>query len=264
MPDGLGIRDCSLRGIIDLDGNAQRLIVGKDEARELGQRDDGRTEFRPVLLGAVALLAPMHVQRPHERRPLSAVVVQPEQLETAVVLGAQVAFYVVLVAKPLQAYAGHEEALCLLSHAIVAQQVLENLEVASLVDARVLWYLLEVGEDAPLSHFMSHDRVRVGLLLLVVDWILQQLIVVIVAVRRSLIPVQASCSGLDMIVGPLFPSPATAHAGSAVDAVGVVLPHRLHPVLAVRHPVSGRFVACRHHAKRRMMSVGIDDPQSFV
>ena len=206
----------------------------------------------------------MHVQRPHERRTLSAVVVQPEQLEAAVVLGAQVAFYIVLVAKHLQASAGHEEALCLLSHAVVAQQVLEYLEVACLIDARVLRYLLEVGEDTPLSHFMSHDRVRVGLLLLVVDGILQQLIVVVVAVRRSLIPVQASCSGLDMIVGPLFPSPATAHAGSAVDAVGVVLPHRLHPVLAIGHPVSGRFVACRHHAERRMMSVGIDDSQSFV
>ena len=200
MPYSLGIRDCSLRSIIDLDRNAQHLIVGKDEARELGQRDDGRAELRPVLLGAVALLAPMHIQRPYERRTLSAVVIQPEQLEAAVVLGAQVAFYIVLIAKHLQVSAGHQELLSLRGHAVVAQQVLEYLEVASFIDTRVLGNLLEVGEDAPLSHFMSHDRVCVGLFFLVVNRVLQQLIVVVVAVRLSFIPIQTSCSRLDMIV----------------------------------------------------------------
>ena len=149
----------------------------------------------------------------------------------------------------MQASAGHQELLSLRGHAIVAQQVLEYLKVTGFIDTRVLGNLLEVGEDAPLAHFMSYDRVCVGLLLLVIDGILQQLIVVVVAVWLSLIPVQASCSRLDMIVRPLFPSPAAAHASSTVDAVGVVLPHRFHPVLAVRHPVSGWFVACSHHTK---------------
>ena len=98
VPNGLGIRDCSLRSIIDLDRNAQHLIVGKDEARELGQRDDGRAELRPILGSDITFFAPMHIQRPYERRTLSAVVIQPKQLEAAVVLGAQVALDVVLVA----------------------------------------------------------------------------------------------------------------------------------------------------------------------
>ena len=73
------------------------------------------------------------------------------------------------------------------------------------------------------------------------------------------IPVEAACPTLHMIFRTIVPCPTATNRGTAIHLCRVVLLHRLHPVVAVGHPVASGFVACRHHDERRMVAVGVDD-----
>ena len=100
---------------------------------------------------------PEDVERSDECGTLSAVVVESQQLEAGVVGGAEVALDLVLVTECLQASAGLEELACHRSHAVVAQQVAEDLEVAGLVGAGVLGNLAKIREGAPLTLLVGND-----------------------------------------------------------------------------------------------------------
>ena len=62
-----------------------------------------------------------------------------------------------------------------------------------------------------------------------------------------------------MILRPIVPGPAATHAGAAIHLGGVILTHLLHPVVAVGHPVACRLITCRHHHKRGVIAVFVDD-----
>ena len=84
-------------------------------------------------------------------------------METGIIGSAQVAFYLIFIAEHLQPTAGHEEFLTLRCHSVIAQQVLEQFEIASFVNARILRDLPEVGEGTPLALLMGDDGRLVGL-----------------------------------------------------------------------------------------------------
>ena len=65
-------------------------------------------------------------------------------------------------------------------HAVVAQQVAEDFEVAGLVSTCVLRYLLEVGKCTPLTFLVSDYRCLVGHAVLVVARVLDATVVVVV------------------------------------------------------------------------------------
>ena len=211
------------------------------------------------------LLTPEHVEGTDEGGALSAVVVQAEELETSIVAGAQVALYLVFIGKVLQLTAGMEEPLGLRGHAVVAQQVAEDFEVARLIGAAlILSDFLEVREGTPLPLLVGDDRSGVWQRVAIVARKAYLVEVVVVAVRSMHVPVEAACPTLHMVLRPAIPSPAAANAGSAIDLRGVVLMHCLHPVVAIAHPVASRLIASRHHHKRRMMAIGIDDAAGLL
>ena len=160
----VGLHTTNLRivGIIDLDGHTERVVGGIDELGETSQCHQRTAELTPVAGRAVAFLAPEHVEHARKRGALSAVVVQAEELEARIVLGAQVALNLIFIAERLQLTAGIKEFPCLRGHAVVAQQVAEHLEVAGFIHARVLRNLIQVGEGTPLSLLMGNDRRVVG------------------------------------------------------------------------------------------------------
>ena len=141
----------------------------------------------------------MHVKHTRQRSSLSAVVVESQQLESGIVLGAQVTLYLVLIAKCLQSTAGHQEFFSLRRHTIVSQQVAENFEVAGLIGTRILGNLLEVGERAPLALLVGNDGFVIGFATFIVTREEQLLVVVIITMRGVLVPVQTTCSGLDVV-----------------------------------------------------------------
>ena len=73
------------------------------------------------------------------------------------------------------------------------------------------------------------------------------------------IPVEAACTTLHMIFRAIVPCPTATNGCATINLRRVVLLHGFHPVVAVGHPVASGFVACRHHHKRRMVAVGVDD-----
>ena len=220
----------------------------------------------PFLGCAIAFLTPMNVQYARQCCSLSAIVVQPEQLETGIIGSAQVALYLVFVAQSLQLTTCLKELFTHRLHTVVAQQIAENLEVLGLVDARVLRYFLEVGEGAPLTLLVGNDGGVVRLRALVVTGKLDTAVIVVVAARRTLVPlVQATGTSLDVVLGTVVPSPSAAYRGATIDFGGVVTLHITHPFIAVADPVTGRFVASRHHQERRVMAVFVDDaPRLFA
>ena len=190
---------------------------------------------------------PMHVEHALEGGALTAVVVEGEQLEPGIVGGAQVALYLVFIGQRLQPSARHEEVPVLSSHAVVVQEVAENLEVKGAIDAGVLGYLAEIGEGAPLALFVGDDGRLVGLGALVVAGEGNLRGIVVVGMGRVAVPVESAGTALDMILGAVVPRPASAHGSPAIDLGGVVLPHGRYPVVAVADPVAGGLVAGSHH-----------------
>ncbi len=154
-------RDRAGIGIVDADRNLRRFVVGEYELREAGENDKRVAEFTPLVAIHIAFLLPEHIERTDERRALSAIVVEAQELESCILLGAEVALYLVLVAECLELSTCHEEIVGLGCHAVVGEQVAENLEVACLIDSVVLMDFLEVGECAPLSLLVGNDRVGV-------------------------------------------------------------------------------------------------------
>ena len=124
--------------------------------------------------------------------------------------------------------------------------------------------LLEVRESTPLTLLMGNDRRMVGLFRLVVAWEKQLLIIVVIARRRMLVPIETTCTSLHMIFGTVVPSPAATNSCSSINLGGVVLVHLLHPVVTVADPVACGFIAGSHHHKRRMMSVLVNDAFGLV
>ena len=61
----------------------------------------------------------MDVEGTDQGCSLTGIVIQSQQLETSIVTGTQVALYLIFISQHLQSTAGHEEAFCLISHAIV-------------------------------------------------------------------------------------------------------------------------------------------------
>ena len=111
----------------------------------------------------------MHVQRTDKGRSLTAVIVQTKQNESGIILCAEVALHLILVCQNLKFPAGIEEFLGLVAHAVVAQQILEDVEILSLVRACILRTLLQIGEGAPLSLLVANHRRVVRLFALVVS-----------------------------------------------------------------------------------------------
>ena len=149
--------------------------------------------------------------------------------------------------------------LCLRSHAIVGKQVAEDFEVTRLVSSRVLVDFLEVGEGTPLALLMGNDGRLIGLCVTIVARKENLVVIVIGGVWCMPIPVEAACPTLHMIFRTIVPCPSATDRGAAIHLCRVVLLHSLHPVVAVGHPVASGLVACRHHHKRRMVAVGVDD-----
>ena len=253
--DGVQSADSVRVGVIDLNGHAERVGTGIDEAREASQWHDDRAELAPLFSGAIALLAPEDVERPHEGCSLSAVVVESQELETGIVAGAQVAFNLVFIAEHLQATAGHEKLLGHRLHAVIAQQVAEDFKITGFIGTRILADFLEVGEGAPLALLVGDDGRLVGHRVLIIAWELDAAVVIVVGRRCRTVPlVESSGSTLDVILRTAVPSPAATDAGTAVELRRIILTHLLHPVVAVVHPVAGRLVAGSHHHERRMVA----------
>ena len=78
--------------------------------------------------------------------------------------------------------------------------------------------------------------------------------------RGVLVPIEASCPTLHMILRAIVPGPTATDGGSAVEARRVVTLHCFHPVVTVGHPIAGRLIARSHHHKRGVMAVGIHNP----
>ena len=250
--------------IVALDGNAQRVAIGIDELGEACQQDDRIAEFAPLGRRAVALLAPEGIEHPFERRALAAVVVEPQQLESAVVTRPQVALYLVLVAERLQLAAGMQELLGHRRHAAVSEQVAEYLEVLSFVGTAVLTDLLEVGEGAPLPLLVCHDGRAVGHRVLVVAREAYLLVVVVGRLWCPAVPVKSSCPTLHVVLRTAVPCPSATDGRAAVDLRGIIGVHLPHPVVGIGDPVAGRLIAGSHHHERRMIAVGVDDALRLV
>ena len=263
-PRDIDVAERGIGSIGAFDGNGERLVVGIDELGETGQWYDGATELAPVGGVAIAFLAPMDVQRTDEGSALTRIVVDAKILESGIVLSTKVALRLVLVAECLQATAGHEELFCLCGHAVVAEQVAKDFEVLGLVGTGILWDFLEVGERTPLALLMGDDGRAVGLLRLIVAGEEQLLVVVVIARRGVLVPIETAGTSLDVELRTVIPCPAAAYAGSGIQLCGVVLLHGRHPVVAVSDPVASGLIACRHETERGMVTVLVDDALGFV
>ena len=187
-------------------------------------------------------------------------------METGIVPRPQIPLNLVLVTERLQLSAGHEEFFRLRLHAVVTEQIAEYLKVPSLIDTRILSGLAEIREGAPLSLLVGNDRRIVGRSSLsifrrlgIVTGILYLVVVVIIRVRGMLVPVQASSTTFHMILRTIVPSPAATDGGATVDLRRIVLFHDLHPFVTIVHPVSCRLIACCHHHKRRVVTIGVHD-----
>ena len=254
-----GSGEMVFRGIVDLHGHTERVGIRIYKPGEAGQGNDLRTKLSPLGGCDVAFLVPVH-----QGRALSAVVVEPEQHESGVVLGAVVALHLILVGQHLQMSAGMEKLLCLRGHAIVAQQVLKDVEVLGLVRPGILRALLEVGEGAPLSLLVADDGRVVGLGALVVAREGDVAVVVVGGLRLTAVPVEATCTTLDVILRSVVPGPSAAHVGAAVDAPWVGLLPVVHPVVTPLHPSTGGFVARAHHHKRGVVAIGLHHASCLV
>ena len=201
----------------------------------------------------------MHIQRPYKSRTLTTIIVQSQQLETSIILCTQVALNLVFITKCLQLSTGHQEFLCHLLHAVVAQHITENLKVARLIDTRILRNLLEIREGTPLSLLVGNDGRVVGCSALIVARILYATEVVVIARRGLPVPVQPTGATLYVILRTTIPSPAATYRGAAIHLGRVVLMHLFHPVVTIGYPVAGRFIASSHHHERGVMTVLIDD-----
>ncbi len=159
----------------------------------------------------------MHVKRTYEGRALSAIVIQTKELEAGIVFRAQIALDIVFIAECLQFSTCHKEFLSLRFHAVVTQQITEDLEVSGLVYSVILIYLLEIGECTPLTLFVGNDRTVIRFVTLVVSGEIHLLIMIVVRVRSMFVPVEASCPALYMKLRPFIPFPATSDGSATID-----------------------------------------------
>ena len=201
----------------------------------------------------------MYIQRSNKSGTLSAVVIERQQLESSIVLGAQVALDLIFITECLKTATGHQELLGLLLHTVLSEQVAEDLKVAGLIGTSVFRDLAEVGEGAPLALLMGNDRTLVGHAVLIVPGELNLTIIVVIGMGSTTVPVETTGPTLHMILRAVVPGPATANRGPTIEPRRIITLHGLHPVVAVGHPVAGRLIARSHHDKRGMMTVGIDD-----
>ena len=206
----------------------------------------------------------MHIQRSDERRSLSAVVVERQQLESGIVLGAQVTLDLIFIAERLETTAGHQELLGLLFHTVLSEQIAEDLEVTGLIGACVFGNLVKVGEGAPLALFVSDNRTVIRHAVLIVPGERYLTIVVVIGMRGVLIPIETTGPTLHMILRTVVPGPAATNGGSTIESRRVIALHGLYPVVAIGHPIAGRLIARSHHDKRGMMAIGIHNTLRFL
>ena len=249
----------AIDGVHHLHGHDEPFVAGVDKLGETGHDDDAVARLTPFTGRGIAFLLPMHIEGTYQGGALTAIVVQAEQLETGIVLGAKVALHLVLIAQHLELSTGMEEFLGLRSHAVPGQEVAEYLEIAGLVGSHILRNLLKVGECAPLPLLVGDDGRVACFRRLVVAGTFYLTVVVVIAAGGMAVPIEATGTALDMIFGAVVPSPSATDAGPAVDTSRVVLVHLAHPVVAIGHPVAGRLVAGSHHHKRGMVAVFIDN-----
>ena len=140
-------------------------------------------------------------------------------------------------------------------HAIVTQQIGEDVEVVSLVDSRVLAALPQVGKRAPLSLLMGDDGRVVGHAVLVVAWKVQVFVVVVHALWSRMIPVEPASPTFHVIFRAIVPRPSATYVKAAIDASGIRLLPISHPAVAPSDPITSRFVAGRHHQERGMIAI---------
>ena len=150
------------RCVVKLNIYSQRVGISIYKLGKTGQRHHWRTGMAQHIHGgsivtAIALLLPEHVERSHKGCSLSAVVVQSKELESGIARRAQVALNLILIGQILKSAAGIEEPVSHILHTVVAEQVLEDVEVASLIGSCIEWTLAEVGEGAPLSLLVCHN-----------------------------------------------------------------------------------------------------------
>ena len=182
------------QGVIDVDGHLGLLAGGEHKLRELSHHHHVVAKLAPLGAVDIPFLAEEHIERTHQRGALAAIVVESQQQEASVVLGAQVALNLILIAKGLQLAAGEEELARHRLHAVVLEQVGEDVEVVGFVDARVLVALAQVGESAPLALLVGDDGRVVGLVALVVAWVEQLIVVVVDALGCASVPIEAACA----------------------------------------------------------------------
>ena len=119
--DSLTGFEVALESIHRLNRHVQPFVAGKHELRESREDHQRITELTPLARFHISLLAPEHIQRSYQCRTLSAIVIESEELETAVILRSQVALYLMLITEHLQFAAGLEKFLGLRSHTVLSQ-----------------------------------------------------------------------------------------------------------------------------------------------
>ena len=177
------------------------------------------------------------------------------------------ALNLVFVGEDLETSAGHEEFLSLRGHAVGSEQIAEDLEVAGLVGTRILRYLFEIGEGAPLALFVGDEWSRVfGVVRcrFEVTWQTDSIAVIIVATGLTAVPFQAAGAAFDMVLRAVVPFPSAADAGRAVDARGVVGFHLPNEVDAPFHPSPCGLVASCQHDEGRVMAIAVEDGTTLV
>ena len=116
-----------------------------------------------------------------------------------------------------------------------------------------------------MSLLVGNDGSIVGLRALVVARELYAAVIVVVAARRTLVPlVESTGTTFHVILRTVIPGPAATYRRAAVNLGGVVSLHALHPFVAVTDPVAGWLIAGSHHQERRVVTKLINNtPRLF-
>ena len=151
-------------------------------------------------------------------------------------------------------------------HTIIPQQITETLKVLRLVHTRIFADFIKIWESAPLSSLMTDKRYR------------NRCIRTILSIIHSDVTLKshhrfwsASCpfsqttsTGLHCIFRARLPCPTTSDTKATIQMSWVVCHHRCYMFRCPRHPVSCRFIAKCIEGERGMISVLIDDGNTFV
>ena len=160
----------------------------------------------------------MHIERAHERRTLTGVVVETQKLEAGVMRRAQMALRLIFVGQELEASAGHEELARLRGHTVGRKKVAEDVEIAGTIDTGVLRRLTEIGESAPLPLLVRNHGRAIGQRVGVMPG--KENLAPVVVERRgpAAVPGETARTAFDVKLRPVVPLPSAADGGHSVEA----------------------------------------------